>query len=274
MDEWNGYRVLVSCGRFLELSLMLLVFFLLFCCCCCCLEARVYSLPVRAHVALDLATPQERAVAPFRDDGLVGLVAALAAHQVAAVHADGRLVARAPVSAQYAQPRVGVAEPGRLFQVHQILGAGSLQFRIVRFQLETVPVPAAAHAATVLALRRLLLLLLLQRLRRLLRRLLVLLLRSHRVQLRRVLVVRVLRVVLGTESPEPARVAHHHPGRAVEPVLEVVADRPEVGQLHPARFHGARARHTVTLALLFHFRLYVLKHTNTRKANNLIYITT
>jgi len=216
------------------------------------LQARVDRLPVLAHAALDLATPQESAVAPLGHQGLVGLVAAAAAHQVAPVHADGRLVAGATVRAQYAQARVRVAEPGRRFQVHQVLGAGRLQVRVVRFQLEVVPVPAAAAppaAPAAAAVLLLLLLLLLFELRLLLRVLRLLL-----------FVMLVLRVVLAPQPAQTARVAHHHPGRAVEPVLEVVADRTEYGQSHPARLHGARARHAVTLALLFHLRLYVLKH--------------
>jgi len=76
------------------------------------LLARVHCLPVLAHAALDLATPQESAVAPFGHQGLVGLVAAAAAHQVAPVQAEGRLVARATVRAQHAQTRVRVTEPG------------------------------------------------------------------------------------------------------------------------------------------------------------------
>jgi len=219
------------------------------------LQARVDRLPVLAHAALDLATPQESAVAPFGHQGLVGLVAAAAAHQVAPVHADGRLVAGATVGAQYAQTRVRFAEAGRRFQVHQVLGAGSLQFRVVRLQLEVVPVPTAAAAppaaaaATATAAVLLLLLLLLFELRLLLRILRLLL-----------FVMLVLSVVLAPQPAQTARVAHHHPGRSVEPVLEVVADRTEYRQSHPARLHGARARHAVTLAFLFHFRLYVLKH--------------
>lgn len=76
------------------------------------LQARVDRLPVLAHAALDLATPQESAVAPFGHQCLVGLVAAAAAHQVAPVQPDGRLVARATVRAQYTQTRVRVTEPG------------------------------------------------------------------------------------------------------------------------------------------------------------------
>jgi len=37
-------------------------------------------------------------------------------------------------------------------------------------------------------------------------------------------VVLVLRVVLAPHPAKTSRVADHHPGRAVEPVLEVVAD--------------------------------------------------
>lgn len=216
-------------------------------CCCCCviaviaaaaaaasfvdvsLMARVYHFSVLAHTALDLATPQESTVASFGHHSLVGLVAASAAHQVAAVHSDGRLVASPTRRAQYSQTGVGLAESWGRLQVHQVLGAWRLQLGVVRLQLEVVPVPAVAPAAA--ELQRLL-----------------------------VVVVFVRVLVLAAQPPESARVAHHHPGSAVESVLEVVADGTEVRQLHPTCLHRARSRHTVALAFLLHLRLHVLQH--------------
>jgi len=49
-----------------------------------------------------------------------------------------------------------------------------------------------------------------------------------------------------------ALVGVHHPGGAVEAVLQVIPHRPEAGQSHPAGAHGAGARHAVTLAFLPH----------------------
>lgn len=63
------------------------------------LQTRVDGFAVLAYAALDLAAPQESAVAAFGHESLVGLVAAAAAHQVTPVHADGRLVAHAAVGA-------------------------------------------------------------------------------------------------------------------------------------------------------------------------------
>lgn len=144
MDEWND----VICKRRQLIATA----------CCskcvysrCGLLARVDCLPVLAHAALDLATPQESAVAPLGHQRLVGLVATSAAHQVAPVQSQRRLVARATVRSQYAQSGVGVAEPGRWFQVHQVLDAGRLQIGVVRFQLEVVPVPATAASSTAVA---------------------------------------------------------------------------------------------------------------------------
>lgn len=36
-------------------------------------------------------------------------------------------------------------------------------------------------------------------------------------------------------------VTHHDTGGAIETILEIVADHPEVGQTHPARLHRAGA---------------------------------
>lgn len=95
-------------------------------------QTRVHRLPVLTHAALDLAAPQESAVATLGHQGLVVLESASAAHQITAVNADGRLIAHAAVCAQYAQAGVCIAESGRWFQIHQILGSGVLELGIVR----------------------------------------------------------------------------------------------------------------------------------------------
>jgi len=59
----------------------------------------VYRLFRPAQLALDLATPVEGAGAPLDYRHLLSLVAPAAAHQVAAVDADARVVALPPVSA-------------------------------------------------------------------------------------------------------------------------------------------------------------------------------
>lgn len=64
------------------------------------------------------------------------------------------------------------------------------------------------------------------------------------------------RVLVHARAPQA--VADHHAGRTVEPILQDVSDRTEAVQPHPARFHRARAGHTVALTLLSHLRLYML----------------
>lgn len=54
------------------------------------------------------------------------------------------------------------------------------------------------------------------------------------------------------------RIADHHPRRAVETVLQVVANHAKIRQPHPAGLHRARTRHTVALALLPHLGGHVL----------------
>lgn len=63
---------------------------------------------------------------------------------------------------------------------------------------------------------------------------------------------------IGTAARTDA-VAHHDAGGAIEAVLEIVADHPEVGQAHPARLHRAGAGHTMTFAFLAHLRLHMLR---------------
>lgn len=190
------------------------------------LEARVYRLLDSAELTLDLATPVEGAGASLDDRHLLRLVASAAAHQVAAVDSDAGVVALPAVSAKDAQLRVLLAEERRGLQVDEILGTGRLVLRIVRLQLEIVPV-STTQALPVPV---------------------------HRVA-RRVAHDRV------PVSSNPVRVADHHPGRAVETVLQVVADNAEARQPHPAGLDGARAGHAVALALLPHLRRHVLERT-------------
>lgn len=90
--------------------------------------------------ALDLATPMEGACAPFDHNDFLRSIATTAAHQVAAVDADRRVVALASVRALDAQPSVLQAEARRRFQVDEILGAWRLVLGIVWLQCETIAV--------------------------------------------------------------------------------------------------------------------------------------
>lgn len=76
--------------------------------------------------ALDFATPVEGAGAAFDDFADFGAVAAAAAHQVAAVDADRRLVADAALRAGDAQLQVLVAEIRRVLVVDQVFLGRSL----------------------------------------------------------------------------------------------------------------------------------------------------
>lgn len=73
----------------------------------------MYYLFGPAHLALDLATPVEDAVAPFDHQYLLRLVTSAAAHEVAAVDADAGVVTGPSVSAQNAEFRVLLAERWR-----------------------------------------------------------------------------------------------------------------------------------------------------------------
>ena len=55
----------------------------------------------------------------------------------------------------------------------------------------------------------------------------------------------------------------HHPGGAVEAVLQIIPHRPEAGQAHPAGAHRAGARHAVALAFLTHLGRHRLHKTGT-----------
>lgn len=70
----------------------------------------MYRLFRYAPLALDLAAPVEGAGAPLDHRHLLRLVAPAAAHEVAAVDADARVVALPPVSAQDAEFGILLAE--------------------------------------------------------------------------------------------------------------------------------------------------------------------
>lgn len=76
------------------------------------LETRVYRLLDFAELTLDLAAPVKRAGASLNDGHLLRFVASAAAHQVAAVDTDTRVVALSTVGAENAEFRVLLAERG------------------------------------------------------------------------------------------------------------------------------------------------------------------
>lgn len=76
------------------------------------LETRVYRLLDFAELTLDLAAPVKRAGASLDDSHLLRFVASAAAHQVAAVDTDTRVVALSTVGAENAEFRVLLAERG------------------------------------------------------------------------------------------------------------------------------------------------------------------
>lgn len=65
------------------------------------------------QLALDLAAPVEGTVAPLHHEHGLGPVPSAAAHEVAAVDTDTRVVAGTPVRTGDAQPRVLLAETRR-----------------------------------------------------------------------------------------------------------------------------------------------------------------
>lgn len=187
------------------------------------LHTRVYRLFRPAHLAFDLAAPVESAGAPLDEHHLLSLVAPAAAHQVAAVDADARLVALPPVGAEDPEFGILLAERRRRLHVDEVLRAGRLVLRIVRLQLEVVTMPASQAIAMMI----------------------------HGVA-RRV-------AGDGVVVTHAIRITDHHSGGPVEAILQIVADHAEVRQSHPAGFHRARTRHTVALALLTHLRGHVLQ---------------
>lgn len=98
-----------------------------------------------ANFALDFAAPVESASAAL--DHLLHLrfVASAAAHQIAAVDADRRLVADAPLRPGDAQFQVLLAEVGRVLVVDQIFLGRGLVLRVVRLQLVVVLLATVAR---------------------------------------------------------------------------------------------------------------------------------
>lgn len=166
------------------------------------LQTGVHRAACLADLAVHRTTPVERAAASLQFFANLGLVAAAAAHQLAPVDADRRVVADTASRARYAEFQVRVAEVGRVFEVDEVFARGRLVRRVVRLQLE---------------------------------------------------------LGLLLEAAEVTLVGHEHPRRAVEPVLDVVADVAEHGQTHPARLHRARTGHAVALALAPHLMRHVLR---------------
>lgn len=165
----------------------------------------------------------EGAGAPLDYRHLLSLVAPAAAHQVASVNADARVVALPPVSAQNTKFGILLAERRGRLHIDEILLPRRLVFRIVRFQLEVVAMPASKTVT--------------------------------------VLVYGVARRIaddgIGVNA-RAVRIADHYPRSSVEAIFEVVTDHAEVRQPHPAGLHCARAGHAVAFAFLAHLRSHVL----------------
>lgn len=111
------------------------------------LQTRVYCLFRPAHLAFDLAAPVKSTGAPLDILHLLSLVAPAAAHQVAAVDADARLVAEPPVGAEDPEFGILLAERRRRLHVDEVLQAGRLVLRIVGLQLNVVSMPACQAIA-------------------------------------------------------------------------------------------------------------------------------
>ena len=98
-----------------------------------------------ADFALDFATPMESAGAPLHHLFDLRSVASTAAHEVASVDADGRLVAHSSLRSGDAQLDVLFAKVGRVFVVDEVFLARRLVLRIVRLQLVVVLLPPSAR---------------------------------------------------------------------------------------------------------------------------------
>lgn len=85
------------------------------------------------QLTLYLAAPVERAGAPFHHDHFLRPVAPAAAHQIAPVDADRRVVTLAAVRSLDAEPGVPLAKPRRRFQIDQVLHARRFVVRVVGF---------------------------------------------------------------------------------------------------------------------------------------------
>lgn len=97
------------------------------------LQTRVNRLPDVTCFALDLATPVERARTPLHHNNLLRTIATAAAHQIATVDTNRRVVALTAVRALDAQTRVLRAEARRRFQIDEVPIAGRFVLGIVGF---------------------------------------------------------------------------------------------------------------------------------------------
>lgn len=90
-----------------------------------------------AALALDIAAPVELAVAALNYLGLVLIVTAAAAHQLAPIHAFRGLVAKAPHRSQGARALVLQAVVWTGLDVHQVVAGGSIEIAELLHQLST-----------------------------------------------------------------------------------------------------------------------------------------
>jgi hypothetical protein len=91
-----------------------------------------------ARIARDFAAPMEDTVAPFPRGVQFCPIAPPTAHQIAAVHPNGRRVARTVVRAAVPDARVLCTKRRRALKVHEVLRFRRLVVRIHRDQIEAV----------------------------------------------------------------------------------------------------------------------------------------
>lgn len=115
----------------------------------------MYHFLCTAELAFDFTTPDEGAVTPLEYEHRLGAVAAAAAHEVAAIDADARVVAGPPVRTRDTKPWVPLAETRRRLEVNQVFSAWRFVVGVVRPQLEAVAVaPRHTVRGSVVSLRR------------------------------------------------------------------------------------------------------------------------
>ena len=105
---------------------------------------------LRALLALDVAAPVELAVAALGLHRLKLVVAAAAAHELAAVHALGRLVAQAALCAQRAGALVAHTVVGAGVDVDQVLRGGRVEAAVDLHQLAPAVEPHGRCAVVLL----------------------------------------------------------------------------------------------------------------------------
>lgn len=233
--------------------------------------------------AFYLATPVERARAPFDDDNLLRPIPAATAHQITSVDTDRCVITLTSVRTLNAKTWISRAKSGWCFQIDQIFAARWFVIWIVWFQLEVISVSKKRKKMRNIQwmcsgriglwlksidLIRFLPVIFSTMLGSTANRIswYTVRTRCNIVRLQTVAVVmlnRILTVAVQT-------IAHHHTGRAIEAIFQIVAHQTEIRQTHPACFHRTRTGHTVTFALLTHFTLNVLKTEQKQKINRLI----